>query len=429
MMAYVQNLAEEAGAIDELVDKAQLHNILFRSEADELSESNELLSYLLSEGQELSEHLAVSTTARIIIDELIDDTENFRLRFLEMKKELEACQGEIEMVRNQGFANDDAELLEKEHQMADIRLKMQENDGGWVAANDRIDMAQSRLRLFDRRFFIRAKDLIQGSGLLDGKVDEEMLRRQLFEGEHIGSQDGDEAQEQPQNEDEANTQADQELKDAERDAAREERAGAISAALDVAELLASRMEGYHTALNQHLNGQDPGIPDWSPSWSKEEFDLRRLRHLQQLTGEQIAAERRCMRAIIRARDAGVEPIESMRFAFADRTDDGAQGSGDGTRAIATAPRRQVREWLESIPVTPTRLRNDQPGSPASDVPDLRTPMNWESFSTRATPDWRDRFIQEAGPRGPRGETPEPVPEVGENKDLFEKFRNRAQGGR
>ena len=181
-MADTQKLVEESGVLDKLVDRDQLCGTLFGSEADDFNGSEELLPYLSSEGQGLSKHLAVSMSARIIINDLIRDTEKFRSRYLDMKKDLEACERDIGDFRNQGLANHDPRVLEKEHQVADIRLKIDENDEKWEAANDSIDLAQSRLRLLDRRFFLRARELVQGSGLLDGKVDEERLRRQLFEG-------------------------------------------------------------------------------------------------------------------------------------------------------------------------------------------------------------------------------------------------------
>ena len=157
-------------------------------------------------------------------------------------------------------------------------------------------------------------------------------------------------------------------------------------------------EEYNLALTRHLQGIDPEVSGWSPTWSREEFDINYLRRGMVISGNIRIAEQAYLRTLERARDLRLSPLPDQENTFPDFSGDGASNlsrnaAGDNGR------HPKVKAFCDNLPSSPPEpLSEGQNGQERpSSSPQVPTGLHpWESMSTRGSPQTRKR-IREANP--------------------------------
>ncbi|KAF7187378.1 hypothetical protein HII31_11267 [Pseudocercospora fuligena] len=408
------------GCLEALVDDQRLEQLLFSEDSERDPQTdNEFLLYLSGETGRLPDLLAASIQARHVLYERYAIDDKMEGEYNARVQRMDENAAAIEELRRANVPDEDPRIHAKLQADAQMAVQLREYVEQWQAVENSLEPALDQAHIYDNQVMRTAYGALRGTELLEGRTDLPSLRRQLFEGEKVptpfqttSSKNSEAAADGFQNE-----HSELEQRSSPREVAQRERNKAYNAYVDAQKLLEEHLKGYHAALDKHNNGQDPGIAGWENSWSTAEFDLNRLKKGQQITREVIETEKRLLRALKVARDLGVAPLEQIRFAFADQTDDG-QCSGSPRVRIANAPRLKIEMWMGDMPSTPSRARHNEAKSPPSTTIYLRTPKNWESESTTADHPY-GKIIQKTGPRGPRGGTLEAVSEFEESEDAFQ----------
>ncbi|EME87210.1 uncharacterized protein MYCFIDRAFT_169069 [Pseudocercospora fijiensis CIRAD86] len=377
------------GCLEALVDDQRLRELLFPEDPERDSQTdNEFLLYLSGETGRLPDLLVASIQARHVIYEgyAIDDKMEgeYNARVQRMDDNAAA----IEECRRANVPDEDPQIHEKLQADAQMAVQLREYVDQWQALEDSLKTAFKQAHIYDSQVMRAASEALRGTELLEGRTDLSILRRQLFEGEKVPFPS--QATSSINSEAAADETQDDRSQSSPQEAAKRERNKAWKAYVDAQALLEEHLKGYHAALDQHNNGQDPGIAGWKNSWSTVEFDLNRLQHGQEMTRNAIESENRLLRA-----------LKQMKFAFPDQADDGE-----------FSPKSQA-ETCKSAAVEDSKMKPP----PSTTTIYLRTPKNWESESVTAGQTY-GKIFQKIRPRGPGGGTLEAVSEFEESEDAF-----------
>ncbi|KAF7187411.1 hypothetical protein HII31_11300 [Pseudocercospora fuligena] len=400
-----------------LVDDTSLKEMLF-SDRDDSGPGDDMLLFLAQESSELSTLLVRSILARHLIFEKYGIGDDMQAEFHARTQLINDHNAAIEDALRRGAQDNGQEIRERKEIRSRMVAELWEHRNRWQAVEDSLAAACPRLEVLDKEAFRKICRTLKGTQLLEDRVDLAKLKRQLFEGEHIPTEEDPHSPTHAASSPSGTfSEPGPDETQSIREAARKAREGAFAEDRAAKEKLDQHLASYSRMLNSHQKGEDPGLPGWDPSWSKTDFDLNRLQFGQKLTREVIDSEKRLYHAMKNARDAQVEPNEYMRAAFPDLSEDG-QHSGDHQMAIVKAPRDAIYNWMNKIPVTPLGAGDSELKTTPSSVPHLRSPPKWESLSNVAG-DFDAKLIRKyTGPRGPRGETPGSRSELKDVDDVF-----------
>lgn len=97
----------------------------------------------------------------------------------------------------------------------------------------------------------------------------------------------------------------------------------------------------------HLQRQDPGLPNWNPEWSTEEFDLRHLGEAMRLTRRLRLIDERLIRRMRQYSMNGIRPLPLQRSHFPHPNT--AYAVSWENEQIREAPTDAISDWMKDMP--------------------------------------------------------------------------------
>lgn len=134
-----------------------------------------------------------------------------------------------------------------------------------------------------------------------------------------------------------------------KDATSKAREAAVDAYLDARASLDNHRDNYRQMRRQHVAGTNPGLPDWSAEWTREDFDVAHLAEWMRLS-EALREVHALMRRMLQlATETGLEPLPHQEYGFWQPGSLGYSPSVEQAM-IDNAPEAEILSWDDGVPM-------------------------------------------------------------------------------